>query len=54
MRGIGDHQPDTQLKQNWLKTQANLPDLVFEDRASVVEMWRSNGIVCCQVAPGNF
>lgn len=54
MRPIGDHQPDTTLKAGWLKEVGELPDIVFEDRASVVEMWRSNGIVCAQVAPGNF
>jgi hypothetical protein len=30
------------------------PDLIFEDRASVVAMWRSQGVVCAQVAPGDF
>lgn len=54
MRPIGDHQPDTTLKASWLEETAVKPDLVFEDRASVVEMWRSHGIVCAQVAPGNF
>ncbi|WP_442411278.1 phosphatase domain-containing protein [Methylobacterium aerolatum] len=28
--------------------------LVFEDRVSMVAMWRSRGIVCCQVAPEDF
>lgn len=58
MRPIGDHQPDTALKAGWLEQSIlatdHKPDLVFEDRASVVEMWRSHGIVCAQVAPGNF
>lgn len=54
MRPIGDHQPDTELKRSWLKLQEKLPDLVFEDRASVVAMWRENGVICCQVAPGDF
>lgn len=30
------------------------PDLIFDDRNSVVEMWRRRGIQCCQVAPGDF
>lgn len=54
MRLIGDHQPDTTLKAGWLKEVGWTPDLVFEDRASVVAMWRSHGIVCAQVAPGEF
>lgn len=58
MRPIGDHRPDTELKGEWLKEHIartlGKPDLVFEDRASVVDMWRSNGIVCAQVAPGQF
>lgn len=53
MRPEGDHQPDTKLKAAWL-AEGKRPDLVFEDRASMVEMWRSHGIVCAQVAPGNF
>ena len=54
MRLSGDHQPDTTLKAAWLGEGDWLPDLVFEDRASVVEMWRSHGIICAQVAPGDF
>ena len=30
------------------------PKIVFEDRASVVKMWRSLGLRCLQVAEGNF
>lgn len=54
MRPEGDHRPDTALKGEWLAGAVRKPDLVFEDRASMVEMWRSHGIVCAQVAPGNF
>ena len=54
MRDEGDHRPDTVLKQEWLDACDVKPWLVFEDRASVVKMWRDNGIVCCQVAPGDF
>lgn len=54
MREEGDHRPDTVLKAEWLADEERKPDLVFEDRASVVAMWRSHGIVCCQVAPGDF
>jgi hypothetical protein len=27
---------------------------VYEDRQSVVEMWRNAGLPCFQVAPGDF
>lgn len=54
MRAVGDHRPDTTVKAEWLEAASVKPWLVFEDRASVVEMWRSHGIVCCQVAPGDF
>lgn len=57
MRMKGDHQPDNQLKESWLNTLLDLgtkPDIVFDDRSRIVEMWRSHGIRCAQVAPGNF
>lgn len=54
MRQEGDHRPDTVLKAEWLAEEERKPDLVFEDRSSMVAMWRSHGIVCCQVAPGDF
>jgi hypothetical protein len=30
------------------------PVLAFDDRQQVVNMWRAQGIRCCQVAEGNF
>jgi hypothetical protein len=59
MREINDHTQDDVLKRSWLRNwNSNWPDdpvtLVFEDRKRVVDMWRSEGIVCCQVAPGDF
>jgi hypothetical protein len=30
------------------------PTLVFDDRTSVVDMWRSRGLRAVQVAPGDF
>lgn len=53
MRPVGDHTPDTHLKAAWMN-EFGKPDIVFEDRQRVVDMWRSHGIVCAQVAPGNF
>ncbi len=58
MRPAGDYTPDDQLKESWL--QAMSPEdrarlvMVFDDRQRVVDMWRRNGVVCAQVAPGDF
>ena len=54
MRPDGDHRSDTVLKSEWLGEASQKPMMVFDDRDSVVAMWRENGIVCAQVAPGNF
>lgn len=53
-RDDGDHTPDHELKKSWLDECSQKPDLVFDDRASVVSMWRSQGVACAQVADGNF
>lgn len=58
MREARDHQPDVKLKRSWLE-QMDPADrtrlvAVFDDRASVVTMWREHGISCFQVAPGDF
>lgn len=54
MRPEADRQSDVDLKEGWLKELETPPRFVFDDRDSVVAMWRRNGIVCFQVAPGNF
>lgn len=57
MREADDRTQDTDLKRSWLREQQLTDDpvtLVFEDRSRVVAMWREEGIVCCQVAPGDF
>lgn len=57
MRPQDDHQSDVSLKQSWLNaslSEGRKPIMTFDDRNSVVEMWRSNGIPCFQVAPGDF
>ncbi len=58
MRPSGSFQKDDEMKEKWL-TESRWwgnedPQIVFDDRNKVVDMWRRNGIVCCQVAPGNF
>ena len=37
-----------------MKDEGYEPIMVFEDRKRVVDMWRSKGIRCCQVAPGDY
>lgn len=58
MRQAGDYTPDDVLKRQWY---ADLPTTdqmrlvaVFDDRDRIVKMWRSLGITCMQVAPGDF
>lgn len=58
MRPIGDHRDDCELKLEMLK-RAELEygvtaKAIFDDRQKVVNMWRREGYVCCQVAPGDF
>lgn len=52
-RETGDHRADTVRKAEWLD-EGRMPELVYEDSASVVALRRSCGIVCCQAAPGDF
>lgn len=57
MRFNGDFTPDDQLKEIWLNhaiRAGKKPDLVFDDHTRLVQMWRRNGIRCCQVAEGGF
>ena len=57
MRPAGDRTNDDELKRKWLHEARERGDdviLVFEDRKRVVEMWRAEGVVCAQVAPGEF
>jgi len=58
MRPARDYTLDEQLKERWLhalspEDRARLV-MVFDDRQRVVNMWRRNGVVCAQVAPGAF
>ena len=57
MRLEGDRTDDDELKRMWLKTHMAAgwkPDLVFEDRKRIVDMYRKEGIRCVQVADGDF
>lgn len=56
MRKKGDFRQDHEIKREWLHNFPHRDDIlfVFEDRQQVVDMWRKEGLLCCQVAPGNF
>lgn len=54
MRAVNDYRPDEIIKAEWLNACDPKPDMIFDDRQKVVDMWRANGIVCAQVAPGDF
>lgn len=58
MRASDDRRPDHELKRAWLDAlppyKADRLLCVFEDRTTVVEMWRACGVMCYQVAKGDF
>lgn len=55
MRGQWDSRPDHEVKKEFLdKIGKNSVYCVFDDRDSVVKMWREQGLTCFQVAEGNF
>lgn len=57
MRENGDHRPDYIVKkeiyEKYIKPYYHI-DGVFEDRKQCVDMWRSLGLTCYQVADGNY
>ena len=55
MRAASDFTPDEELKRQWI-AEYKLEHIlcVFDDRKKVVDMWRSLGLTCFQVAPGDF
>lgn len=54
MRRSGDRRPDTEVKQEILNKQLKHYEIlkVFDDRPSVIEMWRSNGLEVEDVGTG--
>jgi predicted secreted acid phosphatase len=55
LRADGDMRSDTIAKREMLRGIDKSKVLfVVEDRSRVVEMWRSEGLVCLQCAPGDF
>ena len=55
MRAADDFTPDEELKRQWI-AKYDLAQIlcVFDDRQKVVDMWRSLGLACFQVAQGDF
>ena len=51
MRTAGDMTPDVDLKRSWLHAihPDERPDIVYDDRQRVVDMWRDEDITCYQV-----
>lgn len=57
MRADDDHRSDVEIKREMLRNiEGQGFEVVFtvDDRKSVVEMWRSEGITCFQCAPGDW
>lgn len=57
MRSDGDHRPDFEVKEDMLRElQIGRDNILFvvDDRSSVVEMWRRNGLTVLQCAKGDF
>jgi len=58
MRKAGDRQDDETLKASWLDEMSEDDRkrlvAIFDDRDRVAAMWRSRGVPCFQVAPGDF
>jgi hypothetical protein len=57
MRTTDDTRPDDVIKEELLDqilAEGFNPKLVFDDRQRVVDMWRRRGLICAQVAEGNF
>jgi FMN phosphatase YigB (HAD superfamily) len=58
MRKSGDYTPDDVLKSAWMEEHkerfGSYPSMAVDDRARVVAEWRKRGVVCLQVAEGDF
>lgn len=57
MRAEKDNRADYIVKEELLhrlRVDGYDPEMVFDDRNSVVAMWRRNGLICAQVAEGDF
>jgi len=55
VRAARDFTPGEELKQQWI-TEYDLAMImrVFDDRQKVMDIWKSLGLACFQVAPCDF
>jgi hypothetical protein len=56
MRAEGDTRRDSVVKRELLDRIGEFYDVqaAIDDRQQVVDMWRAAGLLCLQVAPGDF
>lgn len=56
MRPCGNEESDAVVKKRMLDAIQRTCNIVavFDDKEKVVNMWRENGILCCQVAKGEY
>ena len=56
MRQNSDRRPDTIVKQEILDNYLDkcLVETVIDDRPSVIDMWRSNGLIVIDVGDGKY
>ena len=57
LRGVDDFREDPVIKSDLydqILEDGFKPTIVFDDRESVVKMWRGRGLRCLQVAEGKF
>lgn len=54
LRQANDFRPDAEIKSELDDSLGEGRRLIIDDRNSVVDMWRSKGYECWQVAPGDF
>ncbi len=57
MRSQGNNEKDSIIKRRMFEQHVRgkyYVDFVLDDRNQVVEMWRSMGLTCLQVAEGDF
>lgn len=57
MRDAGDTRPDDEVKAEMLarmRLNGYNPVMAIDDRQKVVDFWRRAGLICLQVAPGDF
>mgnify|MGYP002699954742 FL=1 len=56
MRPNNNSESDAVVKKRMLDAIQRTCNIVavFDDKEKVVNMWRENGILCCQVAKGEY